>query len=91
VFTKRLLPDEEGYLKLGGYEPARWDPAIREARRLLKDTPFVDLGNALDGAQEPVLWDFVHTNELGANLTARALFTNLKPTLVRNLRAVAAP
>jgi hypothetical protein len=91
VFTKRLLPDEEAYLKLGGYEPDRWDPAIREARRLLKSTPFVDVGDALDRAQEPVLWDFVHTNEVGANLSARALFTNLQPTLVRKLRAASSP
>jgi hypothetical protein len=83
VFTKRLLPDEEAYLGLGGYEPARWDPAIREARRLLKATPFVDVGNALDDATEPVLWDFVHTNEVGADLSARALYTNLQPTLKR--------
>ncbi|MDQ1429655.1 MAG: hypothetical protein QOF40_257 [Actinomycetota bacterium] len=91
VFTKRLLPEEEAYLKLGGYEPARWDPAIREARQLLKSTPFVDLGDALDGAPEPVLWDFVHTNEVGANLSARAMFTNLQPTLVRKLRAPSSP
>jgi len=88
VFTKRLLPDEEAYLNLGDYEPARWDPAIREARRLLKGSPIVDLGNALDGAEEPVLWDFVHTNEAGAQLAAEALFTNLEPTLKRKLRAV---
>lgn len=91
VFTKRLLPDEEAYLGLGGYEPARWDPAIREARRLLKRTPFVDVGNALDSAEEPVLWDFVHTNEAGAELSAAALFTHLEPTLKRKLRAASSP
>ena len=34
VFTKRLLPEEEAYLGLAGYEPARWVPAVEEARAL---------------------------------------------------------
>jgi hypothetical protein len=38
-----------------------------------------------------VLWDFVHTNEVGANLSARAMFTHLQPTLVRKLRAASSP
>ena len=50
VFTKKLLPEEQAYLGLAGYDPARWDPAIAEARKLLKRTPYVDLGDALDGA-----------------------------------------
>ena len=83
VFTKRLLPEEEAYLGLAGYEPARWVPAVEEARRLLRTTPIVDLGDALDGATEPVLWDFVHTNEEGARLVAQALFANLEPDLER--------
>ena len=88
VFTKRLLPEEQAYLKLGNYEPARWDPTVRLARRLLQRTPYVDLGGALDSAPEPVLWDFVHTNELGAELAARAIFDHLEPAL-RDARAKA--
>jgi hypothetical protein len=49
----------------------------------LRSTPIVDLGDALDGATEPVLWDFVHTNEEGARLVAQALFANLEPDLER--------
>ena len=75
VFTKKLLPDEEKYLSLDTYEPARWDPAIKDARELLKTTPFVDVGDALDAATTPVLWDFVHTNEEGARLSAAARST----------------
>lgn len=89
VFTKRLLPEEEAYLQLTSYEPARWDPAVRLARKLLKRTPFVDLGGVLDGAQQPVLWDFVHTNELGAQLSAKAMFANLEPVLQRKLKGAA--
>ncbi len=81
VFTKRLLPDEQAYLGLGSYEPARWDPAVREARTMLKKTPFVDLGAALDSATEPVLWDFVHTNEVGARLSAEAIYAHVHQQL----------
>ncbi len=81
VFTKKLLPDEEAYLKLTGYQSERWDPAVREARTLLKGTPYVDLGNSLDGSSEPLLWDFVHTNEEGARISARAIFANLRDEL----------
>ena len=75
------VPDEQAYLGLAGYQPERWDPAVREARSLLKDTPYVDVGDALDGAAQPVLWDFVHTNEEGARLSAVALYAHLKPKL----------
>jgi lysophospholipase L1-like esterase len=81
VFTKKLLPDEERYLSLDTYEPARWDPAVKEARSLLQSTPFVDLGDALDRATSPVLWDFVHTNEEGARLSALALYSHLHAQL----------
>ena len=60
-----------------GVEPG----AVREARSLLKDTPYVDLGDALDGVTPPVLWDFVHTNEEGARLSAVALYSHLKAKL----------
>src|SRR4051794_37402271 len=30
VFTKKLLPDEQRYLALDSYEPARWNPATRQ-------------------------------------------------------------
>jgi len=81
VFTKKLLPDEEKYRTLSAYEPARWDPAVQQSREALKSTPYVDLGDALDGATTPVLCDFVHTNEEGARLAAVALYQNLLPQL----------
>jgi lysophospholipase L1-like esterase len=79
VFTKKLLPDEQRYLTLEAYEPTRWESATKEARAQLRRTPFVDVGNALDGATTPVLWDFVHTNEEGARLAAAALYEHLLP------------
>ncbi len=88
VFTKKLLPDEQKYLALETYEPSRWDPAVKEARELLKSTPFVDLGDALDGATSPVFWDFVHTNEEGARLAAQAIYSRLLPQLQARADAV---
>jgi lysophospholipase L1-like esterase len=81
VFTKNLMPEEEAYVGMGGYDAARWKPAVAQVRKLLKRTPYVDVGDALDGATEPVLWDFVHTNEEGARLAAAAMYANLKPKL----------
>ena len=34
----------------------------------------VDLTDALDGYDGPVFFDWAHTNELGAELTARAMW-----------------
>jgi len=87
VFTKKLLPDEEKYRTLSAYEPARWDPATQQARALLKSTPYVDLGDALDGAATPTLWDFVHTNEEGARMVAAALYSRLLPQLQTKVEA----
>jgi lysophospholipase L1-like esterase len=81
VFTKQLLPEERKYLTLEAYEPSRWEPATTQARALLKRTPYVDLGGALDSAATPVFWDFVHTNEEGARLVAAALYSHLLPDL----------
>jgi len=89
VFTKKLLPDEQRYLALDSYEPARWNPATQQVREQLRRTPFVDLGAALDSATTPVLWDFVHTNEEGARLAATAIYTDLLPQLRARARAVA--
>ena len=79
--VSKLLPEERAYLGLAGYQPERWNPAIAQVKTLLKDTPYVDLGDSLDRATRPVLWDFVHTNEEGARLSAEALFRNLEPKL----------
>ncbi|MFN8027584.1 MAG: hypothetical protein U0W40_14865 [Acidimicrobiia bacterium] len=81
AFTKKLTPDEEAYTHLDLYEAERWVPAVTEARKLLRGSRFVDLGDALDGASGPVLWDFVHTNEEGARLVAAAMFDNLRTKL----------
>lgn len=40
-----------------------------------------DVSDALDGADDPVYLDAIHTNELGARLVARAMYLHLRPTL----------
>jgi lysophospholipase L1-like esterase len=85
VFTKKLVPDEKAYLKLTGYQPERWVPAVDQARALLKGTPYVDLSTSLDGPTQPLLWDFVHTNEEGARLSAQAIYANLHDKLQQRI------
>lgn len=41
----------------------------------------VDLSHALDGMDEPMFYDLVHTNELGARRVAEAIEPVLRPTL----------
>jgi hypothetical protein len=82
VYTKKLRPGEEslpGYLAA---DPAAWRAATQAARaRLALDVH--DLGTALDGVRGPVMYDFVHTNEVGARAVARRLYAELRPTLRR--------
>jgi lysophospholipase L1-like esterase len=61
---------------------------MQQARAALQGTPYVDLGDALDSATTPVLWDFVHTNEEGARLAATALYQNLLPQLQAKAEAL---
>lgn len=41
----------------------------------------VDLSHVFDDLKEPVLFDFAHTNELGARVVAEAMFRELRPQL----------
>jgi lysophospholipase L1-like esterase len=42
----------------------------------------IDLSEALDGTAEPLMYDFVHTNELGARIVAEAIYKRVKPQLL---------
>ena len=50
------------------------------ARRSLA-VPEIDLSNALNGSKAPVMIDFMHTNEAGAQEVANAMFPYLKGVL----------
>jgi lysophospholipase L1-like esterase len=47
----------------------------------LPDLGVEDLGDVLDGVEEPVYLDVVHTNEDGARIVAEALYERLEPRL----------
>ncbi len=51
------------------------------ARSGLESLDVTDLTTVFDDVREPVYWDSVHTNELGAELVAAALYASLEPTL----------
>jgi hypothetical protein len=41
----------------------------------------IDLSDALDGVRQPIMYDFHHTNELGARVMAGAIFDNVQGQL----------
>lgn len=53
-----------------------------QTRALMAVDGVIDLGDSLDDVDEMVYWDAVHTNELGAEAVAEALYDELRPTLV---------
>ena len=40
----------------------------------------------LDGTSQPLMYDFVHTNELGARIVAQAMYRRLRPQLLEAAR-----
>lgn len=82
VYSKRVRPGEEQFEAYLGADPRSWHTADRIARSRL--APGVrDVGDALDGVPGPVMYDFVHTNEAGADAVARRLYAELRPALRR--------
>jgi lysophospholipase L1-like esterase len=85
IFTKRLLPAEKPVLGESGAKPGPWRRAIDVARSRV-GPPVTDLGSALNGVKAPLMYDDVHTNELGARVMARALYARLRPALLELAR-----
>ena len=81
IYSKDMRAGEEPAVGSWGTEPAAWTAAGDAARGRLRDS-VIDLSDVFDDVDEPVMYDFVHTNERGAEIVARALYDNLKPTLV---------
>jgi hypothetical protein len=80
LYSKPAVPGEEHATGSLGTDPAAWKRAYAIARSKLKP-PVVDMAGALDSVKAPIMYDFAHTNELGAAVVARALYDRLKPTL----------
>lgn len=82
--TKRPLTghDEDAYDVMRAeprFDQARWD--VIRAQPLPEG--LIDVTDALDGVTDPVYFDQVHTNELGAAAVARAMYVHLRPVLER--------
>jgi hypothetical protein len=81
IYSKGVTAGEEPAVGSWGTDPAAWTTAGNAARDGLHDS-VIDLSDALDSADGPVMYDFVHTNERGAEIVAKALYEQLKPTLL---------
>jgi hypothetical protein len=81
LYSKRLVPGERLLVGSDRTDPGAWRTADNVARSRL-EAPVRDLSGALDGVHAPVMYDLVHTNELGAKRVAEALYTRLRPTLL---------
>jgi hypothetical protein len=82
IYSKQVRPGEEMLLGSYGNDPAAWRAALRAARANLP--PGVDdVSGALDAVKAPVMYDFVHTNEAGAQRMAQVIYARLRPQLER--------
>jgi hypothetical protein len=82
LYSKRIVSGEDELRGWLGTDADAWRAADRSARSQL-DPAVVDLSDSLNGTRKPVMYDFVHTNELGARVVARALYERLRPELLR--------
>lgn len=64
-----------------------WRTYSAAARTPIMAAGVTDLTGVFDGEKRALYWDTVHTNELGAQLVARAIFDHLDPLLQGLLRS----
>jgi hypothetical protein len=81
VYSKRIVEGEDFALRAVGTDPAAWQAATGAARESLPPET-IDLSTAWDGTDKPVMYDFVHSNELGARVAAQAIYRRLRPQLL---------
>lgn len=84
LFNKdELVAGEDVLLDRLGMDQFEYDAIARLSRAILPRLPgaAVDLSDAFDGVEEPLLTDQAHTNELGAHLVAEAMYAHLSGTL----------
>lgn len=79
-YTKDRVAAEDEIAGYWAEDPRAWRLASRVAREQLR-APVVDLGDALDDVDEPVMYDFHHTNEKGARVMAEAIFERVRGQL----------
>jgi lysophospholipase L1-like esterase len=80
LYSKTPIPSEKNVAGLWGETPSAWRAMDAAARRNLQP-PEIDLSNTLNASKAPVMIDFMHTNEAGAQEVANAMFPYLKGVL----------
>jgi lysophospholipase L1-like esterase len=85
VYSKRVLDGEQLAVGSLGTDAAAWTLATKTARAALPARA-VDLSTVLDSTRKPLMYDFVHTNELGARIVAQAIYRRLRPQLLEAAR-----
>ncbi len=86
LYSKRRIAGEVPPQALLGTDPGAWTRAYRIARSDLRP-PAIDVAGVLNSVTTPIMFDFIHTNEVGAQVVAASLFTRLAPTLRRAERS----
>ncbi len=85
VYSKEVREGEQQAVGSLGTDAAAWRRATAAARTELAPG-VVDLSTVLDGTSKPLMYDFVHTNELGARIVAQAIYRRLRPQLLEAAR-----
>jgi hypothetical protein len=81
LYTKPPVPGEVEVLERVAVRTPDWVPVTQAVRdRLPGDV--VDLADVLDDNPDPLFWDAVHTNEVGARLIAEAAWPRVRAALV---------
>ncbi len=80
LYSKRPVANELQAPELLGTDPVAWRRAYGLAQTRLQ-RPVIDIANALNSVTSPIMYDFVHTNEAGANVVARVIYQRVLPTL----------
>jgi lysophospholipase L1-like esterase len=80
LYTKAVLPGEKAAAGLLDENPAAWRAMASQSDKELQ-SPVIDLTKALDNSPRPVMIDFMHTNELGAQLVANAMYPYLSSAI----------
>ena len=77
LFTKGPVEGEQQLIRRAANRTPAWVP-VTDALRADLPPEVVDLADALDGQQDPLFWDVVHTNEEGARLIAEEAWPALR-------------
>ncbi len=82
IYTKDKVPGEEVAYGSYGTLAEAWHTADDYARAQFPKQ-VADLSDSLDGVDAPLMYDFVHTNEPGARVIAKAMYERLRPQLLK--------